>query len=205
MSYERFQAAIDGEIPQYADLCFKVQNGEGVWEEYHTKNFNMIPTGPLHLNAFEEKYETIEASSYHGSPEKVPLSKRLYKNSTGTWEMYYIADGGVHTSWDDYGANADDDVRERIGMPNATETSNTLYQDWRERTGAWTSTYFRIMRILQGALCTVTLYKEKTAHTDEESKTYTGRCWISGVKNDDTGRVILTISYDLEPPEDYTE
>ena len=58
------------------------------------------------------------------------------------------------------------------------------------------------MRILQGRTCTVSLELGGTVFTAAKTKTYKGRCWMSNVKNGNDGRVTLTISYDLQPPDD---
>lgn len=38
-----------------------------------------------------------------------------------------------------------------------------------------------------------------------DEKTYRGRCWVSKFDTDDSGRMTVTISYDLVPPEDYPQ
>lgn len=194
--------SIASTIPSNAGVIFQVTDADGVLQEYSTRDFNLIPLNPIHIQAFDEKYETMEFPPYHGSPEKTPLKKRTFKNSTGTWDFYYVADGSPHSSWDDYGRNAVDEVRERCGIPDKTRLSIQLYPDWSSREGDWTSTYFRLMRILQGRTCTVSLELGGTVFTAAKTKTYKGRCWMSNVKNGNDGRVTLTISYDLQPPDD---
>lgn len=194
--------ALSSKIPTFAGLIFKVYDNVGASREYSTRDFNLIPLNPLHVNAFEEKYETMDFPSYHGMPEKAPLGKRVFQNSTGSWDFYYVADGVPHSSWDDYGRNAMDDVRERCGIPDKTEQSIQLYPDWSSREGDWTSTYFRLMRIIQGRECEVRMELGGTVLSTAQTRSYKGRCWISNVKNGNDGRVTLTISYDLQPPAD---
>ena len=105
--------ALSSQIPTFAGLIFKVYDNAGASREYSTRDFNLVPLNPLHVNAFEEKYETMDFPSYHGTPEKAPLGKRVFQNSTGSWDFYYVADGVPHSSWDDYGRHAMDDVREK--------------------------------------------------------------------------------------------
>lgn len=95
--------ALSSQIPTFAGLIFKVYDNAGASREYSTRDFNLVPLNPLHVNAFEEKYETMDFPSYHGTPEKAPLGKRVFQNSTGSWDFYYVADGVPHSSWDDYG------------------------------------------------------------------------------------------------------
>ena len=67
--------ALSSKIPTFAGLIFKVYDNAGASREYSTRDFNLIPLNPLHVNAFEEKYETMDFPSYHGTPEKAPLGK----------------------------------------------------------------------------------------------------------------------------------
>ena len=90
--------ALSSQIPTFAGLIFKVYDNAGASREYSTRDFNLVPLNPLHVNAFEEKYETMDFPSYHGTPEKAPLGKRVFQNSTGSWDFYYVADGVPHLS-----------------------------------------------------------------------------------------------------------
>ena len=62
--------ALSSKIPTFAGLIFKVYDNAGASREYSTRDFNLVPLNPLHVNAFEEKYETMDFPSYHGTPEK---------------------------------------------------------------------------------------------------------------------------------------
>ena len=62
--------ALSSQIPTFAGLIFKVYDNAGASREYSTRDFNLVPLNPLHVNAFEEKYETMDFPSYHGSAGK---------------------------------------------------------------------------------------------------------------------------------------
>lgn len=189
-------------LEEFAVVKFSVLNGGGQYETCSTKELNLVPLSPLHVNAFEEDYETADLPAWHGGPERPPAEKRVYKNSTGSWDFYYIQDGNLHAGWDDYGINCVDEVRTRCGIAKPNETSLALYPGWQARPGGWSSAYYRLMRIIQGRKCLVTLYADASAVSAAGTKQYHGRCWVSGIKPEE-GRMVLTIAYDLEPPDEY--
>ena len=193
---------IGRKLPGYAVATFSVLNGGGQYETCSTKELNLVPVSPLHVNAFEETDMTADIASLHGSPERPPAEHRVYKNATGSWDFYYVQDGNLHAGWDDYGINCVDNVRARCGIADPTKTSLAFYPGWQTRPGEWSSAYYRLMRYIQGRRCILTLYADATAVSPASKTSYTGRCWVSSVKPEE-GRMVFTISYDLEPPDDY--
>ena len=110
-------------------------------------------------------------------------------------------DGTLHASWDDYGANSLKDwvkVRMRCGIPGPNETSLKLYHGWHTRTGEWSSTYYRLMRFIQGKDCKVRMHVDATAVSGPRDAEYEGRCWVSSVKPNE-GKMVFAISYNFAP------
>ena len=78
---------IGRELPGYAVATFSVLNGGGQYETCSTKELNLVPVSPLHVNAFEETDMTADIAILHGSPERPPAEHRVYKNATGSWDF----------------------------------------------------------------------------------------------------------------------
>lgn len=188
-------------LAEYASVTFLVKNGAGQYESCSTKDLNLVPLSPLHVNAFEENCKTVSIPAMHGVPEYPAALRRVYKNATGTWEFYYVQDGTLHASWDDYGANSLKDwvkVRMRCGIPGPNETSLKLYHGWHTRTGEWSSTYYRLMRFIQGKDCKVRMHVDASAVSGPRDAEYEGRCWVSSVKPSE-GKMVFAISYNFAP------
>ena len=56
-------------LAEYASVTFLVKNGAGQYESCSTKDLNLVPLSPLHVNAFEENCKTVSIPAMHGAPE----------------------------------------------------------------------------------------------------------------------------------------
>ncbi len=194
-------------LPDYADVSFKiVQNGNTILS-VKASEMGLIPTEGLYLEPFTEKYSTTTVPEYHGILNLPRVGKRKWNTVSGSWDFYVEDDGEVHTIWDDYGDELHDSlaIRQRCGIPEPTDLSRTLYPGSGNHVTHWMVTYYRVMRFLQGQRLRVAMLLGGSTVTDLETPEWSGRCWVSAAKPDSDGRMVLTISYELDPPEGYGE
>ena len=175
------QTVVPVDADRYTSLIFHIPADDPV-KHLKTGDLDLVPTEPLFVEPFKENIRTADAAPWHGTLEYAPLKDRVYKNSEGSWEFYYVADGKSHTFWDCY-------VRSDIDRDT---------DRWMVQPSTWTSTYHTLLHFLQGQRVVVDV-------PDGKGKliSYRGRCWVSGYSADQNGQMKLTISYSLAPPENY--
>lgn len=173
-------------VPEWADkftsLIFYVPADEPV-RQLRTGDWNLVPTAPLMVEPFDEGTQTLDAAPWHGTIEYTPLQDRVFGNSEGSWEFYYVPDGERHSFWDCYSSVKD--LHRSSGR-------------WLNTDGTWLSTYHALLYFLQGQRVAVDVPDGEGNLTR-----YTGRCWVSSCTTDQDGQMRVTISYSLAPPEKY--
>jgi len=166
----------------YTSLTFHIPADNPV-KTFRTGDLNLVPCSPLMIEPFNEKTSTLDAPPWHGTIEYSPLKNRLFSNSEGSWEFYYVPDGQSHTFWDCY-------IENGWNRPEST--------GWMDTASTWTATYHALLHYLQGRRMLVDVPDGSGNVT-----TYRGRCWVSSYTTDSTGQIKAVISYSLKPPENY--
>lgn len=167
-----------------------------------TTNLNLIPTEPLTIVPFEEASKFEDVSSYHGKLENALYAQaHTYSNATGSWSFYFVHDGKNRSPWDQcssQGTTAPNGIPEQYGQGIYYQVwpwqALENYGGWYTRPWTFSGEMRKLMSMLQGRRVEVTL---------PDQKKYKGRCWVSAYDTDDTGRMKVTISYDLAPPANY--
>ena len=59
-----------------------------------TVDLNLVPVRPLTIAPFEEATQFDDVSAYHGKLENALYAEaHTYRNSTGSWDFYFVHDG----------------------------------------------------------------------------------------------------------------
>ena len=185
---------------QGVDLQGNLIDGSVLW----TTSLNLVPTEPLTIAPFEEATQFDDVSSYHGQLENALYAEaHTYQNSTGSWKFYFVHDGKNRSPWDQCAASGcvggegiSNEYGQGIYHLEYSMKALENYPGWYGRAWTFSGEMRKLMSMLQGRRVQVTMPDEKT---------YRGRCWVSGFDTDDSGRMTVTISYDLVPPERYPE
>lgn len=172
--------AVSEGMKSWSKLTFHIPADAPV-KTFSTDELMLIPAEPLFVSPFEEGISTLDAAPWHGTIERSPLLKRVFKNAEGSWSFYYEPDGKSHTFWDCY----------------ADITHDSASDGWMVTDGTWIAVYHALLYYLQGRRVLVDVPDGKG-----NIVTYKGRCWVSSYTTDEDGRIKATIGYSLAPPED---
>lgn len=167
-----------------------------------TVDLNLVPVRPLTIAPFEEATQFDDVSAYHGKLENALYAEaHTYRNSTGSWDFYFVHDGKNRSPWDQCAASGcvgGVDISREYGQGvyhlEYSEKALTNYPGWYTRPWTFSGEMRKLMSMLQGRRVQVSM---------PDNKTYRGRCWVSKFDTDDTGRMTVTIAYDLVPPKNY--
>ena len=183
---------------QGVDLRGNIIPGSVLW----TTELGLIPAGPLTIAPFEEATQFDDVPSYHGQLENALYAEaHTYSNSTGSWDFYFTHDGKNRSPWDQCAASGcvgGEAIATEYGQGvyhlEYSQKALENYPGWYVRAWTFSGEMRKLMSMLQGRRVQVTMPDEKT---------YRGRCWVSKFDTDDSGRMTVTISYDLVPPANY--
>ena len=183
---------------QGVDLRGELIDGSVLW----TTELGLVPAAPLTIALFEEATQFDDVSSYHGQLENALYAEaHTYSNSTGSWDFYFNHDGKNRSPWDQCAASGcvgGVDISQEYGQGiyhlEYSQKARENYPGWYTRPWTFAGEMRKLMSMLQGRRVQVTMPDEKT---------YCGRCWVSKFDTDADGKMTVTISYDLVPPEDY--
>lgn len=202
-SNQSYFQAVAEQYQAYGYLAIDVyprQNSSGKMLHHDTRKWGLVPTEPLTVPPFTEKTNVLQYPGWHGvqeTPMSLRKTPRYFANATGSWDFYYLPDGGTRSPWDSEGI-----LTERgFDRPE-------LEGEWLNRHYTWTAVCHQIMGALQGQKCRVFINGPEcvmgTGNKDDSG--LDGKLWLSKVSTEDnnqSGHLVLTISYDLEPGGDY--
>lgn len=195
---ESYFSAVAEQYQAYGYLAiesYPFQNGQKNLH-YDTRKWGLIPAQPLTVPTFAEKVNSLQYPGWHGvqeSPMSLRKKPRYYANASGSWDFYYLPDGGTRSPWDSEGI-----------LTEKNFTRPMLEGEWLNRHYTWTAVCHEIMAAIQGHKCKVFINgPEHVMGTGNKDNTgLVGKLWLSKISTEDTdeaGHLLLTISYDLEP------
>lgn len=189
-------------VPESARACAQVTfsgiaDSKGETHSCSTSDWNLIPVSTLYFEPFTERTSTVEVPGFHGSllqPEfgylnsKVSCECRTFDPAKGSWDFYYVGRGQSGSLWDYY-----------PGMLSIAEKTALREGRMDGNASGFFAMYHEMMRHLQGRRCDMTIQNS----ISDAGETFHGRAWVSAVKPDNEGKIVVTISYEIQPGTPY--